>query len=162
TYWGQNVLYRNVEGKRFEDVTAKAGLLQDRVRYNTGCAFLDYDADGDLDLFVANYLKFDVANSPKPGENPYCWYRGVPVNCGPAGLPFDRNVLYRNNGDGTFSDVSDESGVAKPFQHYALGVVTGDFNHDGRVDIYLACDQTPSLLYVNQGGGKFREEALLR
>src|SRR5262245_28443586 len=112
TYWGQNVLYRNVEGKRFEDVTAKAGLLQDRVRYNTGCAFLDYDADGDLDLFVANYLKFDVANSPKPGENPYCWYRGVPVNCGPRGLPFDRNVLYRNNGDGTFSDVSDESGVA--------------------------------------------------
>ena len=162
TYWGQNVLYRNVEGKRFEDVTAKAGLLQDRVRYNTGCAFLDYDADGDLDLFVANYLKFDLANSPKPGENPYCWYRGLPVNCGPRGLPFDRNVLYRNNGDGTFTDVSDESGVAKPFQHYALGVVTGDFNHDGRVDIYVACDQTPSLLYINQGEGKFREEALLR
>jgi hypothetical protein len=162
TYWGQNVLYRNVRGKRFEDVTAKARLLQDRVRYNTGCAFLDYDADGDLDLFVANYLKFDFASTPKPGENPYCWYRGLPVNCGPRGLPFDRNLLYRNNGDGSFSDVSEESGVAKPFQHYALSLVTGDFNHDGRVDVYVACDQTPSLLYINQGGGKFQEEALLR
>ena len=162
TYWGQNVLYRNVHGKRFEDVTAKAGLLQDRVRYNTGCAFLDYDADGDLDLFVANYLKFDFASSPKPGENPYCWYRGLPVNCGPRGLPFDRNLLYRNNGDGSFSDVSGQSGVATPAQHYALGVVTGDFNHDGRVDVYVACDQTPSLLYINHGGGKFQEEALLR
>jgi enediyne biosynthesis protein E4 len=162
TYWGQSVLYRNVAGKRFEDVTAKAHLLQDRVRYNTGCAFLDYDADGDLDLFVANYLKFDFANSPKPGENSYCWYRGLPVNCGPRGLPFDRNLLYRNNGDGSFSDVSEESGVSRPLQNYALGVVTGDFNHDGRVDVYVACDTTPSLLYINQGGGKFQEEALLR
>ena len=162
TYWGQNVLYRNIHGKRFEDVTTKARLMQDRVRYNTGCAFLDYDGDGDLDLFVANYLKFDFASSPKPGENPYCWYRGLPVNCGPRGLPFDRNLLYRNNGDGSFSDVSEESGVSKPLQNYALGVVTGDFNHDGRVDVYVACDTTPSLLYVNQGGGKFQEEALLR
>ena len=162
TYWGQNVLYRNVEGKRFEDVTAKARLLQDRVRYNTGCAFLDYDADGDLDLFVANYVKFDFASSPKPGDNPYCWYRGLPVNCGPRGLPFDRNLLYRNNGDGSFTDVSEESGVSKPFQHYALSAVTGDFNHDGWVDVYVACDTTPSLLYINQSGGKFQEEALLR
>ena len=162
TYWGQNVLYRNVAGKRFEDVTVKAHLNQDRVRYNTGCAFLDYDSDGDLDLFVANYLKFDFATSPRPGENPYCWYRGLAVTCGPRGLPFDRNLLYRNNGDGSFSDVSEESGIAKPSQHYALGVVTGDFNHDGRVDIYVACDTTPSLLYMNQGGGKFQEEGLLR
>ncbi len=162
TYWGQNVLYRNVAGKRFEDVTAKARLLQDRVRYNTGCAFLDYDSDGDLDLFVANYLKFDFATNPKPGENPYCWYRGLAVTCGPRGLPFGRNLLYRNNGDGSFSDVSEESGVAKPSQHYSLGVVTGDFNQDGGVDIYVACDTTPSLLYINQGGGKFQEEGLLR
>ncbi len=114
TYWGANVLYRNRGGHGFEDVTAKAGLKQDRVRYNTGCAFLDYDNDGHLDLFVANYLKFDFASTPKPGENSYCWYRDLPVACGPRGLPFDRNILYHNNGDGTFTDVSEASGIAKP------------------------------------------------
>ena len=162
TYWGQNRLYRNVGGKRFEDVTAAAHLKQDRVRYNTGCVFLDYDNDGKLDLFVANYLKFDRDTAPKPGQNPYCWYRGIPVNCGPRGLPFDRNILYRNNGDGTFSDVSDRSKIAEPFGHYSLGAISGDFNGDGRPDIYVACDQTPSLLYINQGDGTFSEEALLR
>jgi hypothetical protein len=162
TYWGQNRLYRNIGGKRFEDVTAAAHLTEDRTRYNTGCAFIDYDNDGRLDLFVANYLKFDPATTPKPGENPYCWYRGIPVNCGPRGLPFDRNILYHGNADGTFADVSDESKVAEPFGHYALGVLTGDFNGDGRPDIYVACDQTPSLLYINQGDGTFTEEALLR
>lgn len=162
TYWGQNVLYRNLDGRRFEDATARAGLLQDRVRYNTGCAFLDYDNDGDLDLFVANYLKFDFQTAPKPGENPYCWYRNIPVNCGPRGLPFDSNLLYRNEGNGTFADVSVLSGVAAPKQNYSLGVLTGDFNNDGWTDIYVACDRTPSVLYMNRGNGKFTEEALLR
>jgi len=162
TYWGQNHLYRNAGGVRFEDVTERAGLKQNRVRYNTGCAFLDYDNDGHADLFVANYLKFDPAATPQPGENPYCWYRGLPVACGPRGLPFDRNILYRNNGDGTFTDVSDASGISAPDQNYALGVLTGDFNQDGLVDIFVACDQTPSLLYINQGNGKFTEEAVLR
>jgi hypothetical protein len=162
TYWGQNRLYRNIGGQRFEDVTERAGLKQDRVRYNTGCAFLDYDRDGHADLFVANYLKFDPRTTPKPGENPYCWYRGLPVSCGPRGLPFDRNILYHNNGDGTFTDVSAASGIAQPDQNYSLGVLTGDFNNDGLVDIYVACDQTPSLLYINQGNGKFTEEAVLR
>jgi hypothetical protein len=162
TYWGQNHLYRNVGGRRFEDVTERAGLKQDRVRYNTGCAFLDYDNDGHADLFVANYLKFDPKTTPKPGENSYCWYRDLPVNCGPRGLPFDRNILYHNNRDGTFTDVSQASGIAEPDQNYSLGVLTGDFNNDGLVDIYVACDQTPSLLYINQGNGKFTEEALLR
>ncbi len=162
TYWGQNRLYRNDRGARFVDVTERAGLKQDSVRYNTGCAFLDYDNDGHADLFVANYLKFDPATAPQPGENPYCFYRGMAVNCGPRGLPFDRNLLYRNNGDGTFTDVSATSGIAAPDQHYALGVLTADFNRDGRTDIYVACDRTPSLLYINQGNGKFTEEALLR
>jgi enediyne biosynthesis protein E4 len=162
TYWGQNHLYRNLGGARFEDVTDRAGLKQDRVRYNTGCAFLDYDRDGHADLFVANYLKFDPASTPKPGENPYCFYRGVAVACGPRGLPFDRNILYHSNGDGTFTDVSDASGIAAPDRNYGLGVLTGDFNGDGLVDIYVACDQTPSLLYINQGNGKFEEEAVLR
>ena len=162
TYWGQNHLLKNVGGRRFEDVTERAGLRQDRVRYNTGCAFLDYDNDGHADLFVANYLKFDPTTTPKPGENPYCWYRGLAVNCGPRGLPFDRNILYHNNGDGTFADVSVASGIAEPDQNYSLGVLIGDFNGDGLVDIYVACDQTPSLLYINRGNGKFSEEALLR
>lgn len=162
TAWGGNHLYRNAGGKRFEDVTRRAHLTPNRVRYNTGCAFLDYDNDGHLDLFVANYLKFDPKTTPKPGANPYCWYREMPVNCGPRGLPFDRNILYHGNGDGTFSDVSEASGVGTPNQQYSLGVLTGDFNGDGRTDIYVASDQTPSLLYINQGNGKFTEEGLLR
>jgi hypothetical protein len=161
TYWGQNALYRNIQGKRFEDVTAKVHLTQDRVRYNTGCAFVDYDNDGKLDLFVANYLQFDFAATPKPGANPYCFYRGIAVNCGPRGLPFDRNILYRNEG-GVFRDVSVESGIAAPDGNYSLGVLTGDFNGDGLPDIYVACDQTPSILYINQGHGKFTDEALVR
>jgi len=162
TYWGGNHLYRNIGGKRFEDVTQEAHLTQDRVRYNTGCAFIDIDNDGKLDLFVSNYLKFDPATTPQPGANPYCYYRGIAVNCGPRGLPFDRNILYKNNGDGTFSDISEESGIAAPFGHYSLSVLTGDFNEDGLPDIYVACDQTPSLLYINKGHGKFEEEAVLR
>jgi hypothetical protein len=162
TYWGRNRLYHNIAGKRFEDVTAAAHLVQDRVRYNTGCAFLDYDNDGRLDLFVANYLKFDPETTPGPGANPYCWYRGIAVNCGPRGLPFDRNILYHANADGTFTDVSERSKIAEPSGHYALGVLTGDFDGDGRPDIYVACDQTPSLLYMNKGDGTFTEEAVLR
>jgi enediyne biosynthesis protein E4 len=162
TYWGQNHLYRNIGGKRFEDVTTPSRLTEDRTRYNTGCAFTDIDNDGHLDLFVANYLKFDPASTPKPGENPYCFYRGIPVACGPRGLPFDRNILYRNNGNGTFTDISESSGVAEPEGHYGLSVLATDVNNDGLPDIYVACDQTPSLLYINQGHGKFEEEALLR
>jgi len=162
TYWGRNRLYRNLGGKRFEDVTAAAHLSQDRVRYNTGCAFLDYDNDGRLDLFVANYLRFDPDSTPAPGANPYCWYRGIAVACGPRGLPFDRNILYHAHADGTFTDVSEKSKIAQPSGHYGLGVLTGDFNGDGRPDIYVASDQTPSLLYINQGDGTFDEEAVLR
>ena len=161
TYWGQNALYRNIGGRRFEDVTAKVHLTQDRIRYNSGCAFLDYDNDGRLDLFVANYLKFDFQTTPKPGDNPYCFYRGMAVNCGPRGLPFDRNILYHNEG-GVFRDVSGESGIARPDGNYSLGVLTGDFNGDGLTDIYVASDQTPSILYINQGNGKFADEALMR
>ncbi len=161
TYWGQNALYRNMGGKRFEDVTKALHLDQSAVRYNTGCAFLDYDNDGKLDLFVANYLQFDFASTPGPGANPYCFYRGIAVNCGPRGLPFARNVLYHNEGS-AFRDVSEASGIAEPRGTYSLGVLTGDFNGDGLTDIYVAGDQTPSILYINQGNGKFADEGLLR
>ena len=162
TYWGQNRLYRNLNGKRFEDITAKAHLTQDRVRYNTGCAFLDYDGDGHLDLFVANYLKFDFATTPKAGSNPYCYYRGMAVNCGPRGLPFETNLLYHNKGDGTFEDVSVKSGIAKASGHYSLAVLAGDVNDDGRPDIYVVGDQTAAMLFINRGDGTFTEEAVMR
>ena len=162
TYWGQNILYKNEGGKRFRDVTREAGLTQDRVRYNTSCAFLDYDRDGRLDLFVANYLKFSFQETPKPGDNPYCWYLGMAVNCGPRGLPFEHNLLYHANPDGTFTDVSQKSGIAGPFQSYCLGVLVGDFDGDGWPDIFVTADVTPSLLYMNQHDGTFSEEAVLR
>lgn len=162
TYWGANRLYRNLGGKGFENVAERAGLKQTRTRYNTGCAFLDYDRDGDLDLFVANYLAFDFETTPKPGDNPYCFYRNVPAACGPRGLPFDRNLLYRNEGDGTFRDVSDASGISRPDRNYALGAITGDFDGDGWTDLYVACDRTPSILYINRRDGTFADEAMLR
>lgn len=158
SYWGRSRLLRNVQGTRFED----ASLAQPETRYSTGCAFLDYDRDGDLDLFVARYLHFDFETTPKPGDNPYCYYRNVPTACGPRGLPFERNALYRNDGNWKFTDVSDASGVAAPDRNYALGVVTGDFNADGWTDLYVACDRTPSILYLNQQDGTFEDEALFR
>ena len=162
TYFGHNILYHNHGGRFFEDVTAQAGLEEPETRYSTGCAFLDFDRDGRLDLFVANYLRFDFKNSPKPGANPYCWYRGLAVACGPRGLPFATNLLYRNAGKGKFVDVSKASGISKPHQNYSLGVLVSDFNGDGWPDIYVACDRSPSLLYINQRNGTFTEEGLLR
>ena len=157
TYWGPNRLYRNVGGARFERVP-----IPDRDRYSTGCAFLDVDKDGDLEVFIANYLVFDPASVPEPGANPYCFYRSMPVACGPRGLAFARNELLWNEGTGRFSDASDSSGIASPSRNYSLGAVTGDFNGDGWTDIYVACDRTPSILYINQGDGTFRDEAVLR
>ena len=110
TYWGSSRLYRNKEGKGFEEIDLRTGPK----RYNTGCAFVDYDRDGRQDLFIANYLVFDYATTPLPGANPYCFYRNMAVNCGPRGLPFDRNMLLRNNGDGTFKDVSEGGPAVSP------------------------------------------------
>jgi hypothetical protein len=161
TYWGTNVLYRNQAGRRFAEVTARAGLRNPAPRWGAGCAFLDYDRDGDLDLFVANYLVQDVKTAPAPGENPYCWYRGIAVACGPRGLPFDTNQLYRNDG-GVFTEVSGPSGVAAVKGRYSLGVLVSDFDNDGWPDIYVACDQTPSILYRNNRNATFTDVALLQ
>ncbi len=162
TYFGQNRLYRNLGNGTFKDVTKEAGLVDSEVRWGAGCSFLDYNRDGHLDLFVSNYLKFDFEHVPRPGTNVNCNWKGIPVNCGPKGLPFGRHSLYRNNGDGTFTDVSIEAGLAKQWPSYGMTVVSADFNEDGWPDIYVACDSTPSLLFINQHDGTFKEEGIER
>lgn len=160
TYWGQNVLYHNDGKGKFTEVTAKAGVATSGTRWGSGCAFIDYDRDGKLDLFVANYLIFDPAKVPEPGKGPNCLWKGVPVNCGPKGLPTDTNLLYRNNGDGTFTDVSQTSGIAKVQNRYAMTAIVTDFDNDGWPDLYIACDSTASILYRNNGDGTFKDVAL--
>lgn len=162
TYFGQNKLYRNNGDGTFTDVTKQAGLLGDVPRWGAGCTFLDYNRDGHLDLFVSNYLQFDFAHVPKPGANSNCTWKGVPVECGPRGLPTGYHSLYRNNGDGTFTDVSKQSGISELRESYGMTTVTADFNEDGWPDIYVACDSTPSLMLVNSGKGTFTEEGVLR
>ena len=125
-------------------------------------AWVDYDRDGRLDLFVANYLNTTLEKLPKPGENPDCTWKGVPVNCGPRGLPTGFVQLFHNNGDGTFTDVSKASGVSAASGSYPMTVVAADYDNDGWPDIYVACDSTPSWLFRNQHDGTFREEGLER
>jgi hypothetical protein len=160
TYWGQNVLYHNDGNGTFSDVTEKAGLLHAGTRWGSGCTFVDYDRDGKLDLFVANYLEFDFKAVPKPGENANCNWKGVPVNCGPRGLPPGSLALYHNNGNGTFTDVSAKSGVLKAKGSYAMTAVAADFDNDGWPDIYVACDSTPSFLLRNNHDGTFTDIGL--
>jgi hypothetical protein len=162
TYYGHNVLYHNNGDGTFSDVTEKAGLSQSAVRYGSGCTWLDYDRDGRLDLFVANYLNTTLEKLPKPGQNADCTWKGVPVNCGPRGLPTGSVQLFHNNGDGTFTDVSKASGVAGASGSYPMTAVAADYDNDGWPDIYVACDSTPSWLFRNQRDGTFREEALER
>ena len=156
TYWGQNRLYRNAGNGRFEDVTSGAGLMQDRKRWGAGCAFLDYDRDGRLDLVAANYIDLDLATTPLPASG-LCRYKGLAVACGPPGLPGGKNLLYHNRGDGTFADVSDASGIIRAKGTYGLGVATLDFDGDGWVDVYVANDSSPSALYRNNRDGTFTD-----
>jgi hypothetical protein len=162
TYWGRNVLYHNNGDGTFTDVTAEAGLADPNTRWGSGCAFVDYDRDGKLDLFVANYVDFDMKSTPRPDEPGACNYYGIPVNCGPRGLRYGRHSLYRNNGDGTFTDVTGPSGIGKVEGGYGLTVAAADFDGDGWPDIYVACDSTPSLLFLNNHDGTFREEGIER
>jgi hypothetical protein len=156
TYWGQNHLYHNRADGTFEDVTVSAGLQNARPRWGAGCAFLDFDRDGRLDLFAANYIDFDLASAPVP-ESGLCRYKGLPVACGPPGLRGGKNLLYRNTGKGTFEDVSEQSGIARASGTYSLGVSTLDFNDDGWVDLYVANDSNPSALYLNNRDGTFKD-----
>jgi hypothetical protein len=160
TYWGQNVLYRNNGNGTFTDMTLNSGLSTKLSRWGSGCTFVDYDRDGKLDLFVANYLKFDITSTPEPGQGTNCTWKGVAVNCGPKGLPTDTNLLYHNAGNGKFSEVSESSGIAKVTGHYSMTATTTDFNSDGWPDIYVACDSTASTLYRNNRDGTFTDVAV--
>ncbi len=162
TYFGQNRLYRNNGDGTFTNVTKEAGLLNEAPRWGAGCTFIDYNRDGHLDLFISNYVQFDFKRIPKPGANINCNWKGVPVECGPRGLPPGFHSLYRNNGNGTFTDVSRETGISELRESYGMTAVVADFNEDGWPDIYVACDSTPSLLLINNGKGKFSEEGVLR
>jgi len=175
SYFGRNVLYHNNGNGTFTDVSEKAGVTGSTDRWGAGCCFLDYDRDGHLDLFVANYVSYDPARAPKPGEAMYCLYNNIPVPCGPQGFTGGTNILYRNRGDGTFVDVSEESGITRPrgassmvfvgrnwqpTGSYGMGAAAADFDNDGWPDIYVASDTAPSLLYRNNHDGTFREIAV--
>jgi enediyne biosynthesis protein E4 len=160
TFWGHAVLLHNDGNGKFTDVTRKAGLWHDDVRWGTGCAFVDYKRDGHLGLFVAHYVDFDPAQTPEPGSNDACQWKGIAVMCGPRGLKGTHNQLFRNNGDGTFADVSEASGVGKTAAYYCFTALTGDFDNDGWPDIFVTCDSTPNLLFHNNHDGTFKEIAV--
>jgi hypothetical protein len=155
TCFGPNHLLKNNGNGTFTDVTKTAGVND--PRWSAGAAFVDYDNDGKLDLFVSNYVAFDFDHPPDFGKGKLCQYKGIPVQCGPRGLPGDGDSLFHNNGDGTFTDVTKKAGVADPDGFYGMGVICSDFDEDGLVDIFVANDSTPNFLYHNNGDGTFKE-----
>ena len=158
TNYGANVLYRNRGGDRFADATREAGVGGDQ--YSASAAFFDYDRDGDLDLYVANYVVFDAERLPAKPK--LCtFFSGLRVYCGPKGLVGAPDVLYRNEGDGAFTDVTQASGVATANRYYGLGVVPTDYDSDGDSDLFVANDETPNVLFQNQGDGTFQDVALI-
>ena len=160
TFYGRNILFRNNGNGTFTDVTAKAGI--GAGGWSTSAAWADYDSDGFLDLFVARYIDFDPGTAPLPGARVpgvNCMYRGLPVMCGPRGLKGERDDLYHNNGDGTFTDATQRAGIDRTSSR-GLGAVWGDYNNDGRPDLLVADDAQPNQLYRNRGDGTFEEVAL--
>jgi hypothetical protein len=160
-FWGHNILFHNNGDGTFTDVTHKAGLYREQGRWGTGCNFLDYDRDGHLDLFVCNYIVLDPGKIPSAKDMSYCQWKGVPIMCGPRGLPADTNALYHNNGDGTFTDVSQKAGILKPGPRYSISAVSYDFDNDGWPDIYVAVDSEPSILFQNNHDGTFTDVAVM-
>ncbi len=160
TYYGKNRLYHNQSGV-FAEVADQSGVAGTGKSWGTGCAFVDYDRDGLLDLMVANYVDFDVSTAPAPGERASCVWKGVPVMCGPRGLTPAKNILYRNLGNGKFEDVTTKAKIDQTNGHYAFSVSTLDFDDDGWPDIYVACDSTASILYHNNRDGTFTDVAVV-
>lgn len=158
TCFGANVLYRNNGNGTFTDVAKTAGI--DDARWSAGAAFGDYDGDGFVDLLVANYVDFKLNDLPAFGSMPTCKYRGIDVQCGPRGLKGAGDVLYRNNGNGTFTDASKQKGFDDPIGYYGMQVIWSDLGNTGRLDAYVANDSTPNFFYRNEGGGKFAEKGL--
>jgi hypothetical protein len=158
TQWGQNVLYRNQGNGTFRDETQARGLSSPQTRWSSGCAFLDFNRDGFLDLVVAHYIEFDPARTPHPGERSQCEWKGLPVICGPRGLPAETISLYQNDGHGHFTDVSALMHITTPKDYYCFTPLVADFDNDGWPDIYVACDSTASLYFHNLGNGKGFEE----
>jgi len=157
TYWGQNALYHNNGDGSFTDVTAKAGLKTTRDEWSTGCSFVDYDRDGKVDILLVRYVDFSYDSVPRPGQGRWCQWKGINVMCGPRGLKPGSNALYHNSGDGTFTDVTQKSGILQATGCYGFTSLAADFDQDGWPDIYVACDSTASLLYHNNHDGTFTE-----
>jgi hypothetical protein len=160
TFWGGCALYRNNGDGTFTDITQKSGITMAANRWGSGCTFVDYDRNGLLDLVVTHYTDFDLKLVPKMGESASCNWKGVPVPCGPRGLPTGGVHLFRNNGDETFTDVTAASGIAKATGSYPMTACAADFDNDGWPDIYIACDSTASFLFKNNHDGTFQEIGL--
>ncbi len=160
TALGGNHLFHNNGNGTFADIAKEAGVAAGG--WSTGCGFADYDRDGRLDLFVSRYVKIDLANLPAFGAGKTCEYRGIAVQCGPRGLPGETDLLFHNDGNGHFTEVSQKAGVNDPRGYFGLGVAWFDVNDDGWPDLYVANDSTPNMLYVNQKDGTFRDEAFQR
>jgi enediyne biosynthesis protein E4 len=160
-HWGHNILWHNNGDGTFTDVTKKAGLWKDEIRWGSGCTWIDYNRDGWLDLFVCNYIVLDLEKVPVPGQTGYCQWKGIPVMCGPRGLPGGTNLFYHNNGDGTFTDISEKAGVTKPGPRYSITAVAYDFDDDGWPDLYVAVDSEPSIFFQNNHDGTFTDNAVM-
>src|ERR1700730_1511755 len=157
TQWGQNVLYRNQGHGVFRDETKARGLIQPKPRWSTGCAFFDFNRDGYQDLVVVHYVDFDLKQTPRPGDKSQCRWKGMPVLCGPRGLPPETISLYQNDGHGNFTDVSDQIHITGPKSCYGFTALVSDFDNDGWPDIYVSCDSTPNLYYHNLAGKSFEQ-----
>ena len=159
--WGHNVFLHNLGDGKFRDETKERGLDRPESRWSTGCAFIDYDRDGYLDLVVANYVDFKAQETPAPRDKSGCNWKGMPVPCGPRGLKGETMTLYHNDGHGHFTDVTKQAGVETPREYYGFTVLTGDFDDDGWPDFYVTCDSTPSLFFHNKHDGTFEETGLV-
>ncbi len=159
--YGKNRLYHNNHDGTFTDVAEKAGVTLGG--WSVGPTFGDYDGDGRLDLFVPGYVHFDRDNLPDPGSKAVnysgCQFRGLSVMCGPRGLQGEKDHLFHNNGDGTFTDTTERAGVGDPNAYYGLAAAFVDLNNDGKVDLVVADDSTPNYLYINKGNGTFEDDS---